>query len=154
MLNLNVIPKHLLEVIADDMPDQQNGPEQIAMLSITEALDHYLRQLSMFGYTRPILQTVETLQAAAGQRDAQPLPENARVLQAAVDIAFELGYYNRVLSRESSRANAQAIIQTARQFERDNATAIADGAKDYAPEIKKFITELLVRSFPIPAIPF
>ena len=156
MLNLNCIPKHVLEAIADDCAIGYNGPEQLQAMTVNEALDHYLHYLGIFGYAHIILQTVEALQTAARSRriEAQPLPEKPfnidRVLEAAVDIAFTFGTIHRKLAKEDSRENVQAIIRAAEDFERQFSAVKWGEDADYIESIDGYIaTKLHDKSFPL-----
>lgn len=64
MLDVNKIPSPILEDIAASLPPRFNGPEEIAMMSTTEALNAYLQYNGLIGWTNKILEAWNAINEA------------------------------------------------------------------------------------------
>jgi len=79
------------------------------------------------------------------------IPENERsLLEAAVDIAYNLGAAHRKLAEHDSRENVSRIIDAARKFEDDFAEVEWGVDAEYIDEIDRYSQSLIDRgSWPL-----
>ena len=112
MLDLERIPKKILEDISASLPLRSNGPEEIASMTAMEAMDAYLRYNGIIGFATSIIATWKIISAAEAV-DVEPvkadLLEAARWVSRCPSIKGPIGTTAYIVSDARMKALRQAV---------------------------------------------